>query len=115
MTGLKFEQLLNAYADTYLHLFNEFVSREKIKNNKDVEIAYTEWIEGYAQLDYYEDVYLYPVISIEYTDSDGYVVFGDLVINYKRKLYEINMYDSVAGHYEEYPFEIKVLADKLFR
>lgn len=115
MTGLEFEELLNTYADTYLDLFNEFVSREKITNDKDVEIAYTEWFEGYAQPDYYDGVYLSPSITIEYQDDDGYVVFGCLVINYEHKLYEIPIYDSVAGHYEEYPLKIIALADSLLR
>lgn len=115
MRFLEFQRLLNTYADTYLDLFNEFVSRENINNDKDVERAYAEWIEGYAQSDYYEGAYLSPNITIEYQDEDGYVVFGYLVTNYKHELYEIPIYDSVAGLYEEYPFKIMALADKLFK
>lgn len=115
MTGLEFERLLNNYADEYLNLFEEFKHHETIKNNKDAERACIKWLERYAHQDYYDGVYLSPDISIEYMDDDGYVVFGYLVINYKCKLYEIAIYDSVAGHYEEYPFKIIALADKLFR
>ena len=46
-------------------------------------------------------------INIEYDeDEEEYVVFGYMNIDYNNNTYEIELYDSYSGIYEEYPREI---------
>lgn len=104
---LAIQNVLNSSADTYIHLFDEFVQRETIKNRKDVVRAYDDWVVGYAQTDYYNNIYLSAKINIEYDeDEEEYVVFGYMNIDYNNNTYEIELYDSYGGIYEEYPWKI---------
>lgn len=104
---LAIQNILNSYADKYLRLFDEFVQRETIKNRQDVVRAYDDWVAGYAQPDYYNNLYLSPEINIQYDDDEQqYIVFGYMNIDYNNNTYEIELYDSYAGFYEEYPWKI---------
>lgn len=111
---LAIQNVLNSSADTYIHLFDEFVQNEIIKNRQDVVRAYDDWVVGYAQTDYYNNLYLSAKINIEYDeDEEEYVVFGYMNINYNNNTYEIELYDSYAGIYEEYPNNIYKFINKI--
>lgn len=104
---LAIQNVLNSCADKYIHLFVEFVQRETIKNSQDVVRAYEDWVAGYPQSDYYNNLYLSPEINIEYDeDEQEYIVFGYMNIDYNNDVYEIELYNSYAGIYEEYPNNI---------
>lgn len=111
---LAVQNVLNSYADKYLRLFNEFVQRETINNRKDVVRAYDDWVAGYAQPDYYNNLYITPEINIQYDDDEQqYIVFGYMNIDYNNDVYEIELYDSYAGIYEEYPNNIYKFINKI--
>lgn len=113
---LSIQNVLNTCADTYLHLFDKYVSSETLKNRQDVVRGYDDWVAGYSKPDCFEDLYVTPEINIEYDyDLEQYIVFGYMNINYNNDIYEIELYDSNHGLYEEYPFEIIGLAGKLFK
>ena len=105
---LAIQNVLNSYADKYIHLFVDFAQRETIKNSQDVVRAYfDDWLAGYPQPDYYNNLYITPKINIQYDDDEQqYIVFGYMNINYNDDVYEIELYDSYAGIYEEYPNNI---------
>lgn len=111
---LDYQNVLNSYADIYIHLFNEFVQRQTIKNRQDAIKAYHNWVAGYTQADYYNNLYLSPEINIEYDeDEQQFIVFGYMNINYNNDVYEIELYDSYAGIYEEYPNNIYKFINKI--
>ena len=104
---LAIQNVLNSSAVSYIQLFDEFVQRETIKNHKDVVRAYEDWVAEYTQYYYYNNLYLSPEINIEYDeDEQEYIVFGYMNIDYNNNTYEIELYDSYAGIYEEYPNNI---------
>lgn len=120
---LAIQKVLNSCADTYLHLFNEFVQSETINNREDVVRAYDDWVSGYAEPNYYNNLYITPdynnlyitpEINIEYDeDEKQYIVFGYMNIDYNNDVYEIELYDSYAGIYEEYPNNIYKFINKI--
>lgn len=104
---LTIQNVLNTFADTYIHLFDEFVQRETIKNSQDVVRAYDDWVAGYVLPAYYNNLYITPEINIEYDeDEQDFIVFCYMNIDYNNDVYEIELYDSYAGIYEEYPNNI---------